>query len=516
MAATNQGRKIVKNTIILYIRTLLVMAITLFTSRVVLNALGVDDYGIYNVVGGLVAMFAVLSSSLSNAISRFITYELGHGDKDKLRIIFSSGVNILLGISILIIIVGEVIGIWFLNNKMTIPLDRLYAANWVLQFCLLTFCINLVSVPYNAAIIAHERMSAFAYVSLLDAALTLGVAYLISVSPFDKLITYGFLLMMIKLIIRLIYGIYCKKKFEECSYKYVYDKIIYKEMINFAGWNFFGNTAYLLNTQGVNMLMNVYFGVAVNAARGVAGQVSAAVSMFVGNYMTAVNPQITKSYASGDLNYMHELIAQSSKFSGYLFLFFAVPVVLEADGILFLWLKTVPDYTAIFLRITIISAFLDTVFSSAMVTAVNATGKIKNYQIWMTIFGCSVFPLSWLAFEFGAAPWATYVIYGLVYGFLIFVRLYFLKRMINHNIKKFISNVVLPYIPIVLFAFAIPSILLFVMHDGLLRLLFICFLSVISTGVIVYNIGMNNNEKQLIKTTIDNKIKKYVYRQCIT
>ena len=234
MAATNQGRKIVKNTIILYIRTLLVMAITLFTSRVVLNALGVDDYGIYNVVGGLVAMFAVLSSSLSNAISRFITYELGHGDKDKLRIIFSSGVNILLGISILIIIVGEVIGIWFLNNKMTIPLDRLYAANWVLQFCLLTFCINLVSVPYNAAIIAHERMSAFAYVSLLDAALTLGVAYLISVSPFDKLITYGFLLMMIKLIIRLIYGIYCKKKFEECSYKYVYDKIIYKEMINFA------------------------------------------------------------------------------------------------------------------------------------------------------------------------------------------------------------------------------------------------------------------------------------------
>ena len=213
MAATNQGRKIVKNTIILYIRTLLVMAITLFTSRVVLNALGVDDYGIYNVVGGLVAMFAVLSSSLSNAISRFITYELGHGDKDKLRIIFSSGVNILLGISILIIIVGEVIGIWFLNNKMTIPLDRLYAANWVLQFCLLTFCINLVSVPYNAAIIAHERMSAFAYVSLLDAALTLGVAYLISVSPFDKLITYGFLLMMIKLIIRLIYGIYCKKKF---------------------------------------------------------------------------------------------------------------------------------------------------------------------------------------------------------------------------------------------------------------------------------------------------------------
>lgn len=509
---SSNNKRIARNTILLYFRTLLTMLVTLYTSRVILNTLGVEDFGIYNVVGGFVAMFAVLSSSLSNAISRFITYELGHGDKDKLNLIFCTGVNIQVGMSILIVVICEAIGVWFLNYQMSIPADRLYAANWVLQFCMLSFCVNLISVPYNAAIVAHERMDAYAYISILEVILSLGVVYLLIISPVDKLIAYSILLFLVKLLIRFIYGAYCGRNFEECHYKIRFEKNILKEMSSFAGWNFFGNAAYLFNTQGVNMLMNVFFGVTINAARGIATQVDSAVKMFVGNFMAAVNPQITKSYASGDLNYMHLLIYRSSKLSGYLLLFFAIPVFFEADEILYLWLKTVPDQTATFLRLLMITSFFDTVFSSPMVTAVNATGKIKKYQIMVTIIGCLVFPVSWIAFKLGCSASSTYIIYGIIYLILVFVRLFLLRELININPYDFIKKVMLPYIPVVLLTFVAPALIVSFMEMSFIRLILTSIVSVISTSVIVYAVGMTSSERQFVKLTIA-KIKQKVIKK---
>lgn len=509
---SSNNKRIARNTILLYFRTLLTMLVTLYTSRVILNTLGVEDFGIYNVVGGFVAMFAVLSSSLSNAISRFITYELGHSDKDKLNLIFCTGVNIQVGMSILIVVICEAVGVWFLNYQMSIPADRVYAANWVLQFCMLSFCVNLISVPYNAAIVAHERMDAYAYISILEVILSLGVVYLLIVSPIDKLIAYSILLFLVKLLIRFIYGAYCGRNFEECHYKIRFERNILKEMSSFAGWNFFGNAAYLFNTQGVNMLMNVFFGVTINAARGIATQVDSAVKMFVGNFMAAVNPQITKSYASGDLSYMHLLIYRSSKLSGYLLLFFAIPVLFEADEILYLWLKTVPDQTATFLRLLMITSFFDTVFSSPMVTAVNATGKIKKYQIMVTIIGCLVFPVSWIAFQLGSPASSTYIIYGIIYLILVFVRLFLLRELIDINPYDFIKKVMLPYIPVVLLTLVVPALIVYFLDMSFMRLILTSVASVLSTSAIVYAVGMTSSERQFVKLTIS-KIKQKVIKK---
>ena len=282
--SSSNNKRIAKNTLLLYFRTFLLMAITLYTSRVVLATLGVDDYGIYNVVGGFVAMFSVISGALSSAISRFITFELGHGDKDKLSRIFSTSVNIQILLGILILILGETVGIWFLNNRMNIPIERMTAANWVLQCSLISFTINLISVPYNAAIIAHEKMKAFAYVSILEAVLKLAIVYLLLVSDTDKLILYAILHVFVALSIRLVYGIYCNRNFSECRYHLVYDKSLLKEMSGFAGWNFLTNGAYILNTQGVNLLINIFFGVAINAARGIVAQIDSAIMQFVNSF----------------------------------------------------------------------------------------------------------------------------------------------------------------------------------------------------------------------------------------
>lgn len=505
---TSNNKRIAKNTLFLYLRMLLTMGVTLFTSRVILRTLGVDDYGIYNVVGGFVSMFAVLSNSLSAAISRFITYELGGGDLKKLKTVFSTGVTIQIGLSVLIILLCEIIGVWFLNNKMVIPSDRLYAANWVLQFCTLSFCLGLISVPYNAAITAHERMDAFAYIGILEVTLKLVIAYMIKISPIDKLISYAILLFCVSLLIRFIYGYYCKRHFEECTYKFVIDKPVLKEMTSFAGWSFFGNTAFLFNTQGVNMLINVYFGVAVNAARGIAAQIDSAVRQFIISFTTAVNPQITKSYAARDFDYMNMLICRSSKLSGYLLLYFAVPIVIEAHEILTLWLGIVPDYSAIFLRLTVLNAFFDTIFAGSLVTAIMATGKIKRYQIVITLCGFGVFPLTWFLYYIGMPPYFSYIAYGSIYFALIFVRLYLVKDYIHLSPMKYIKDVMLPYVPVVIVAFSVPFLITMYMSEGIARLLVVCVISVVVTTISIYLLGLTKPEKIFVKESLSNFLNK--------
>lgn len=499
---SDNNKRIAKNTLLLYVRMLFTMAVSLFTSRVILNTLGVEDYGINNVVGGIVTMFSVLSGSLSSSISRFITFELGKGNIERLKTIFSTGVNIQLGMSVLIIIIAEAVGIWFLNTKMNIPTDRMVAANWVFQCAILTFVLNLLSVPYNAAIIAHEKMSAFAYISVVEVSLKLIIVYMLMISPFDRLETYAVLLLLVGAVIRFIYGYYCKRHFEECTYHFVFDKPVLKEMTGFAGWNFLGNGAYMLNAQGVNILMNLYFGVAVNAARGIATQVDAALKQFVNNFTTAVNPQITKSYAQGDLDYMHKLVCRSAKFSAFLMMFFAVPIILETNTILTIWLKTVPDYAVIFLQWIIISSFMDTVLANSLVTSMFATGKIKRYQIIVTTVGCLVFPLSWIAFKLGFEPQVGYILYFIIYTILLFVRLYLLKDMVKLPVMMYIREVLYKLAPIIVVGFAIPGILILTMDAGWLRLILVCLLSVLVTAASEYFIGLSNKEKNFVAEKI--------------
>lgn len=502
------NKRIAKNTLLLYFRTLFIMLITLYTSRVVLNTLGVTDYGIYNVVGGVVMMFSVISSSLSSSISRFITYELGHGDFERLKRIFSTSVNIQIGISVLILVLAEIFGVWFLNAKMNIPAERLTAANWVLQCSLLSFIINLISVPYNACIIAHERMSAFAYISILEAVLKLAVVYMLLVSPYDKLATYAVLLVAVALIIRIAYSMYCRRHFEESRYMFVYDKPLIKEMTGFAGWSFFGNGAYMLNVQGVDLLINIFFGVTLNAARGVATQVQNAVMQFVNNFTVAVNPQITKSYAAGDREYMNKLVCRGARFSYFLLFLFVVPIVCEADYILYLWLKIVPECAPAFLRLTMFGSLM-VLLGNSMLTAISATGNIKRYQLWVTIVGCLVFPLTWVAFKLGFPPETTYVIFIVIYFLLVFVRLYIAKGLLRFPVRLYLTDVMLRISIVSAISFILPLLVIYNIEEGFFRLCLTCVVALLSTALTIWVLGLQKSERRKIANKIQSIVSRF-------
>ena len=498
MSNTSESNKrIAKNTLLLYFRTLFIMTITLYTSRVILSALGVEDYGIYNVVGGVVAMFSLISGSLSNAISRFITFELGRGDIKRLCVIFSTSVNIQLGLSFLIMILGAVVGGWFLNTQMNIPDDRMEAANWVLYCSLLMFCINLVSLPYNACIIAHERMTAFAYVSILEASLKLLICYLIVVSPFDKLISYSILLVVVALMVRLVYGIYCRRQFEECRYHPIYDRSLLRQMGGFAGWQFLTNSCWMFNTQGVNILINVFFGVTLNAARGIAVQVDGAIQQFVNNFMTAVNPQITKDYAAGKIKEMFILVCRGAKFSYFLLMLFAIPIMFETGYLLKLWLKIVPDHTVVFLRLTIIGSMLNMLGGTGL-TACMATGNIKRYSIWISTVGVLVFPLTWIAFRCGLPVESTYIVFILVYIGINVVRLYLMKGLLHFPPVLFVRKVVIPMLLVTPVAAVFPFIVTYMLEESFWRLCLTVVVSLVSSSAVIFFVGLTEKERKTV------------------
>lgn len=504
---SDNNKRIAKNTIVLYMRTLFVMLVSLYASRVILKALGVEDYGIYQVVGGVVAMFSVISSSLSNAISRFLTFEIGHGDKVRLKRIFSTSISIQLVIAAIILLLSEVVGIWFMETRMQIPVSRLGAARWVLHCSLFTFCINLLSVPYNACIVAHERMSAFAYISIYEAAMKLAISYLIIVSPIDKLIFYALLMMLLALTTRMIYGIYCNRQFEESRVRPGFDKSIFKEMLGFSGWSFFNNTAYILNNQGVNMLMNVYFGVVVNAARGIATQVESAVLQFVNNFTTAINPQITKSYASGDLNSMYKLVCRGAKFSYFSMLLLALPIIIETRLILSLWLTEVPDHTIAFVQLSLIMGMCDCIGNSGY-TACMATGKLRKYSIVITSIAIMEFPLAWIFFASDTAPECAYYTYIAVKIVVLIARMYLMQSMIGLKAIIYAKNVFLPIMLTTIAAIIIPLFASNYLESGIIRFVIVAILSTISVLLSVTYIGMTKIERVAIVNSIIKKIKK--------
>ena len=501
----SSNRRIAKNTVLLYIRMIVMMLIGLYTSRVVIQSLGVDDFGIYNAVGGVVAMFAILSSSLSTAVSRYLTFELGRGDKERLKTVFSTSLNVQFVIAAVVVVVGLVIGLWFINYKMNMPPGRESAASWVLYCSLASFAVGLISVPYNASIISHEKMNVFAYMTIFDATAKLGVAFAISASPIDRLKTYSVLLLGVALLNRYIYAQYCVRHFSECKYKFVHNPSLVKEMTSFAGWNFFGNTAWILNTQGISLLINVFFGVALNAARGIGNQVDGLAQQFVINFMTALNPQITKLYASGNLPKMHQLVCSGAKFSFFLTMLFAIPCCLETPKILSVWLGVVPDYAVTFVRLTFVSSMV-TVLGNTLVTAQLATGKIRRYQIIMTLVGFWVFPLTWIAYKLGGGPEWTYYIFCVVYFGLIFVRIYLVKDLIHMPWMLYIREVIFKSIVVLVVAVIAPLLLYLLMPDSILRVALVVFISFISSGIVIYWIGLHKDERQSVKHLLLDKV----------
>jgi len=474
--------------------------------------LGVEDFGIYNVVGGVVAMFSMLGSSLSTAVSRFITIELGRGDLDKLNRVFSSSVTIQIGLALIVILLAETIGLWFLNEKMTIPIERMNAANWVYQFSVLTFAIQLICVPYNASIIAHEKMSAFAYISILEVVGKLFVAYSIAITPMDRLIYYGLLLMIIAISICLVYAIYCRKKFEECTFFFVFDRTLLKQMFGFAGWNFIGAASGVLRDQGGNIIINLFCGPAVNAARGIAIQVSHAIQGFVSNFMTALNPQITKSYASGNHDYMMTLIFQGARLSFYILLILSLPVILNAHYILSLWLGDVPGHTVSFVQLVLIFAMSESL-ANPLITAMLATGNIRNYQLLVGGLQILNLPVSYFFLYMGYAPECVFIIAIIISVCCELARLYMLQGMINLPVSKFLQKVYFNVIIVSLMATILPYFIIEGIEENFVNLLWSSILCIVCTLISILYIGCDKNERTFVVVKLQEVKNKIIKRQ---
>lgn len=438
----HRGERIARNTLMLYVRMFVLMLVGLYTSRVVLAALGETDYGIYNVIGGVVAMFTIISGALNSSVSRFITFEMGKGEAAQLQKVYSTAVIIQLLLSLVVVLLAEPAGLWFIENKMTIDPSRIPAARWVLHFSVLAFVINLMSVPQMASITAHEKMSAYAYVGVLDGLLRLGMAFLIAHSPIDRLIFYSALMAAVMLIVRMSYGIYCRSHFPECRFRPEFDRPLVKEMFSFAGWNFIGVTSGVLREHGGNILVNIFSGPAVNAARGVAVQLNGAVQGFVTNFMTAVNPQITKSYAAGDEAYLFPLLRRSSRMSFYLLFMIALPVLFNTEYLLGLWLKEVPDHTMLFVQLFLVFALSESL-SNPLITVMLATGRIRNYQLAVGGLQLLNVPVSYVCLRLGAMPEVTVIVAVIISQICFFVRLIMLRRMIRLDAVRYIREVYL-------------------------------------------------------------------------
>ena len=461
---------------LLYVRMLLLLFIGLFTSRVVLAALGETDYGVYNAVGGMVTVFTFLTASISSAISRFLAFELGKGgDAIRMRKLFSAGIAIQLVFALVLVILAETAGLWFLHHRMNIPDGRMGAAEIVLQCTLVALVIQLLAIPYNAAIIAREKMSAFAFISLLEAGLKLAVALMVKYCLNDRLVLYAFLMAAVALVVRMSYGYYCRRHFPESRGKLIVDRSLLREIFSFSGWNFFGSSSYVLNTQGVTILVNIFFGVALNAARGVALQIENIAKQFVSNFLTAINPQITKSWASGNRDYCFSLVAKGVKFSLLVILAFFLPLYFEAECALDLWLAKVPAHSADFVRLALVGLLVDMV-GNPLLTLILATGKVRNYYLLTGLTSYLCLPLAWLAFKLGAPVEWSYVSFILIYLIVLLERFVMARRIASFPLGKFFRSLA-PMLQVFALAFALAFLAHLLMPQGILRLLLVCAVS---------------------------------------
>lgn len=505
---TTSSSRIVKNTGLLYIRMFLILVVTLYMSRVVLRVLGVEDYGIYNVVGGVVTMFTFLNSSLNTATQRFLNYEMGRGDSEGMKKVFSMSFWCFCLIALVLLIVAETLGLWFVNSKLNISPERHSTAIWVYHFSVAAFMINLITVPYNAAIVAHERMSIYAYISIAEVLLKLLLVWLLSYLNFDKLWLYAVMMLGVTVIVSLSYIISCRTRFEECKITLMWDKTLLSKLFSFSGWMLAGTGTHILSTQGVNILINIFFGATLNAARGLAMQVQTAINSFASNFMMAVRPQIIKSYAQEDYNYMYKLTFSSSRLSYYLLLILSMPILLNTFPVMDLWLDEVPEYAVFFTQLVIIDLLITTSYSPIAYVC-QATGKIGFYQIVISICFTLIFGLSWLLYKMGlGVEWSFYAAI-IVDVFGLFARLYAICKVIEFPARDYIKKVFVPIILISVIVFLVSFVASkLIGNSTLLLLLLNVFTVVVLVSTIVWLIGLNKEEKQLISKMINKIIKR--------
>lgn len=509
---SDNNKRIAKNTILLYGRMLLMLGINLYTSRVILRTLGVVDFGINNVVGGVIGMLGFLTGSLSGATSRFITFDLGTGDIEKLKNTFSSVMFIHYLAASIILVLGETVGLWFVITQLNIPSARITAAMCVYQFSIFSAVLSIITVPYNSDIIAHEKMSAFAYISLMDVTLKLFIVYLLLIIPYDSLITYSFLFFLIQLLDGIIYYVYCKNHFIETRVNPKYNKEQFKKIASYGGWTMTGYLSVVGYTQGINILLNIFFGPVVNAARGIAVQVQNACMQFTNNFQMAFNPQITKSYAQGDIRRMHSLIIHGSKFSFYILLFIIAPLMIEAPTVLKIWLGIVPEHAVNFLRLILIIGLLSTL-SNEILISLHATGKIRKFQIIESSMLLSIVPIAYICLKFfHIPPEEVFLIHICVEIVTEFVRLFLVLPMIHMSIKHYIIKVLFPVVFIAAISPIVPLIVNSLIDSETSNFFVVCFTCIVYNSLIIYFIGCTTRERSFVNTQLSalyNKVSKF-------
>ncbi len=504
----SNNKRIAKNTAFLYLRQLIIMVVAIYTSRVILDVLGASDYGIYNVVGGIVTMMSFLNGALGSSSSRFLTYELGRGDQSKLNSTFSASLNLHICVALIVLVLGETLGLWFFYEKLVIPDDRMTAAFWVYQFSIITTMVSFTQVPYNASLIAHENMSIYAYVGLYEAISKLLIVYLLTIAPIDKLIFYGMLLMLNSIGIQLFYRFYTTKRYEECRFRLVREKPLYKTLLGYSGWDLFGGVAVICQGEGINVLLNMFFGPVVNAARAIAFQIQNAVSMFVGNFLTAVRPQVVKNFAEGKTDEMYRLTFNAAKFAYLLMLALVLPVCFEINFILNLWLgKNMPPETPIF-AVLVLCTYLMETYHQASLMSYHAIGRIKLGNIvGGTLMICAL-PLAYVALRFGAPAYSVFVVIFAVNLTQMFWGWMVVHRYVAFSYVKLIQKVYIPTMSITVLAVVVPLLFTHYMQQGWLRFigLGLCTEMVILSAV--YFIALNKSDRQMALNFVRNKILK--------
>ena len=499
--------RVMRNTALLYFRMALMMCINLYTSRVVLQVLGVEDYGIFYVVWGIVFIFGFINDSMNASTQRFLTFELGTGNKKRLHEVFITSVHIHFIVSLIIVFLSETGGLWFILEKMVIPDGRLSAAIWCFQLSIITTVAEVMSCPYQAAIIAHEKMSAFAYISILDAFLKLAIVGMLLLTGYDRLIVYAILYTGEKLLIRVVYNLYCTRHFEESRYQWFYEKALFKKMSLFAGWSMFGNLAYVLYTQGPNMLLNVFFGPVANAAQAAASQAQTAVGNFSRNFQVAINPQITKTFASKQLEEMHLLIFRGSRLTFCLLLLLCLPLIVEAPMVLDLWLKEVPEGTVVFLRFLLVILLVQQT-ASPLIAAIGATGNIKKYEMTTGGLMLTIVPAAYVVLKMGGEPWSVFGVYLFIVILTYIATLYLTLPPIKLKLKDYINNVLRPCSIVMVISLIVPVTLKLLTGYGILFSFLNITATVIATSVLCYTIGIDKEMKVMIKEKVYKIIKR--------
>lgn len=505
--ASPDNIRIVKNTGILYVRMLILMFLGFYTSRVVLNSLGVVDYGVYNVVGGIVAVFSILTTAMSGTTQRYITIALGENNINKLKETFSVGLSIHLIISLILFICIEFLGLYFLYNYAVIPKDRLTAAFWVFQISTITAILTIINVPFNGTIIAHEKMSAFAFFSIIDVVTKLLICFILPYTSLDKLIVYACLLFISSIINFISMQIYCIKKFIEAKYKLSWNKGMFKSMFGMTSWSLIDKVAYIGFAQGVTLVTNIFFGPAVNAASGIASQGSNVISQFTQNFQVAVNPQITKSYANGDLENMHKLIIRSAKFSCFLLLYLIIPIFFEAEILLKLWLGNVPDHAVLYLKLSLITSLINAIINPLQ-TSNMACGRVRNYLLARNLILLLILPVTYFTYKFGGIPESSVIVNISMFTIAMIVGAKILQSQIQLKFSLFLHEIVLNITIITILSCIIPFLIHIYLDNDIARLIITTLSSIVSTSLLIYIVGLNNKERQFISERIKNHLKK--------